>query len=263
MQYQLQGTNTYIVGTGKARLLIDTGQGIPIWGERLTKVLHEEGIELSHVLLTHWHGDHTGGLPYIHENYPQLSSHIYKNKPDAGQTPLYEDQVIKVEGATIRCVLCPGHSTDHMCFVLEEESALFTGDNVLGHGFTVHEDLPAYMTSLQTMANQKCQIGYPAHGVVITNLPAKLREYTGQRVQREKQILRALEKAKLAGGGRLSTLTAEEVVSLIHGGVSDQVIRVMEPLVVEVLWKLAGEKRVAFLIDGMGTRKWFARLNAS
>lgn len=49
----------------------------------------------------------------------------------------------------------PGHAFDHMCFVLEEEAALFTGDNVLGHGFTVVEDLGLYMPSLDIMKDRE------------------------------------------------------------------------------------------------------------
>jgi len=60
---QLQGTNTYIVGTGRERILIDTGEGAPCWIARITEYLKTAHIELSFILLTHWHGDHTGGVP--------------------------------------------------------------------------------------------------------------------------------------------------------------------------------------------------------
>lgn len=76
------------------------------------------------MLLTHWHGDHTGGVPDLLRLYPELKSSIYKNLPGKTQQPIYDGQLFEVEGATIRAVHTPGHSDDHMCFVLEEEQAL-------------------------------------------------------------------------------------------------------------------------------------------
>ncbi|KAF3763008.1 Metallo-hydrolase/oxidoreductase, partial [Cryphonectria parasitica EP155] len=131
-KFTLQGTNTYIVGTGDQRLLIDTGQGIPEWARLISSTLASSGITLSAVLLTHWHGDHTGGVPDLLRMYPHLSDAIYKHTPSRSQRPITDGQVFQVQGATVRAVHAPGHSHDHMCFVLDEENAMFTGDNVLG-----------------------------------------------------------------------------------------------------------------------------------
>ena len=84
MKFTLQGTNTYIVGSGSKRLLIDIGQGIPNWAHALSNILTEQSIAISHVLLTHWHGDHTGGAPDLIRLYPHLATAIYKNAPDMG-----------------------------------------------------------------------------------------------------------------------------------------------------------------------------------
>ncbi|KAF7174439.1 hypothetical protein CNMCM5623_007237 [Aspergillus felis] len=160
----LQGTNTYLVGTGPSRILIDTGQGLPIWLSRIIELLRSNNISISHILLTHWHGDHTGGVSDLISYNPTLADHVYKNLPDAGQKSIGDGQIFAVEGATVRAVFTPGHSVDHMCFLLEEENALFTGDNVLGHGFSVAPDLGRYMESLELMAGLGCQAGgiYPA-----------------------------------------------------------------------------------------------------
>jgi hypothetical protein len=124
LQFTLQGTNTFIIGTGKERLIIDTGQGIPEWADLIASTLTSFGIKLTAVLLTHWHGDHTGGVPDLLRLYPELGGSIYKNLPSKTQQPIYDGQLFEVEGATIRAVHTPGHSDDHMCFVLEEEQAL-------------------------------------------------------------------------------------------------------------------------------------------
>lgn len=63
----------------------------------------------------------------------------------------------------MRAFHCPGHTTDHMAFVLEEENAMFTGDNVLGHGTAVFEDLAVYLDSLSRMREQFHGRAYPGH----------------------------------------------------------------------------------------------------
>ena len=112
--------------------------------------------------------------------------------PDPGQLDIVNGEIFQTQGATLRAVFTPGHSVDHMCFLLEEKNALFTGDNVLGHGYSVAEDLEAYTSSLRLMASLKCAIGYPGHGQVISNLPQTIARYLAQRVSREKKIYAVL-----------------------------------------------------------------------
>lgn len=170
--------------------------------------------------------------------------------------------MFSVEGATVKAVFSPGHSIDHMCFTLEEESALFTGDNVLGQGTSAIEDLGVYMASLQRMQAVGYTIGYPGHGSVITNLKAKLAEYIGQRVRRERQVLMALKKQKakneLMGVPGKASVTSEELVVLVHGGGLDEIMSAMilEPFIDEVLRKLAGDGKVGFELS-IRRKKWF------
>ncbi|KAK4111486.1 metallo-beta-lactamase superfamily protein [Canariomyces notabilis] len=241
-QMQLQGTNTYLIGTGKSRILIDTGEGIPAWTERITSLLRSEGLNLAYILLTHWHGDHTGGVPDLIAYDPALASRVYKHTPDAGQRAISDGQIFQVEGATVRAVHTPGHAVGHMCFVLEEENALFTGDNVLGHGFSVKEDLAAYVRSLQRMRELKCEVGYPAHGERVENLPARMDLYIRHKEARERQIADALPPRRAGGGVTIKALVRE-----LHGDLPPHVVsQAIEPLASQVLWKLAGEKRAAF-----------------
>lgn len=97
--------------------------------------------------------------------------------PDLGQLDIVNGQLFQTQGATLRAVLTPGHSVDHMCFLLEKENVLFTGDNVLGHGYSVAEDLETYTFSLRLMASLKCAIGYPGHGQAISNLSQTIAKY--------------------------------------------------------------------------------------
>ncbi|KAL9036437.1 MAG: hypothetical protein Q9180_004302 [Flavoplaca navasiana] len=262
-KFTLQGTNTYIVGTGSQRLLVDSAQGFDFWTEAIQELLTEENITISHVLLTHWHGDHTGGVPGLLKLYPNLSTGIYKNSPDEGQQPIDDGQIISVEGATIKAVHTPGHSHDHMSFILQEENAMFTGDNVLGHGTSAVEVLGEYMDSLRLMRDQKCERGYPAHGAVISNLGAKIQEYLGQKERRERQILRSLKsikdsERKSGNPGAKGSTTVKDLVISVHGEGMDAEVsnKVLEPFTGEVLGKLAGDGKVGFELKG-GAKKWF------
>lgn len=257
-QFTYQGTNTYVVGTGRHRLIVDTGGGEPAWAELISSTLEQMGISLSHVLLTHWHGDHTGGVADLIRLYPHLDDSIYKNEPEAGQQDIYDGQVFRVEGATVRGLHVPGHSDDHMCFVLEEENAMFTGDNVLGHGTSVAEDLGTFMDSLQKMHAQHCTIGYPAHGITIMDLPAKIERELGSKLRRERQVMQALRRLGTRGS---RTVTVKEIVTEIYGESLDESMRTLalEPFVDEVLRKLAGDCRVGFQVRrGEKERKWYA-----
>ncbi|KAL2818705.1 beta-lactamase-like protein [Aspergillus cavernicola] len=261
-QMQLQGTNTYIVGTGSRRLLVDTGEGKPRWAQLISQLLKEKGITICGVLLTHWHGDHTGGSQDLIRLYPNLRDAVYKYAPDEGQQAISDGQTFAVEGATLRALFTPGHSTDHVCFVLEEENAMFTGDNILGHGTTAVEKLGDYMDSLSKMQVQQCQLGYPGHGAVVINLRHKLQLEVGQKKRREYQVLSGLEKirdTRQAAGlaqGRGSATSAELVVE-VFGQLPDDIGEaIFEPFMNELLMKLAGEKRVGFELQG-GRKRWF------
>ncbi|CAG8376439.1 unnamed protein product [Penicillium salamii] len=252
---QLQGTNTYLVGSGQSRILIDTGQGFPIWLTTLVEFLEKHHLSISLVLLTHWHIDHTGGLPALLAQYPHLKNAVYKAHPDRGQTSIRDGQIFTTEGATLRALFTPGHSLDHMCFVLEETETMFTGDNVLGHGNSVVvENLGRYMTSLQLMKKsshiEDIQVGYPGHGAVIEDLPSKLAIYIRHWETRERVVMAAFTKAR---GNTRSSLTTSEIITHLYGPSMEAMAR---PFITQVLSKLSDEGKVSFILMGE-EKKWF------
>jgi glyoxylase-like metal-dependent hydrolase (beta-lactamase superfamily II) len=195
--------------------------------------------------------------------YPELSSSIYKNTPSRVQQPISDGQIFKVEGATIRAVHTPGHSHDHMCFVLEEEQAMFTGDAILGHGTAAVEHLSTWMDTLEKMRAHDCVKGYPAHGIVIKDLRGKISSELAQKLRRERQVLDTLEKTKqnekLLGGRGKGSVTVKDLVTKMHGESIDEAVRelALEPFMEEVLRKLAEDGKVAFEMRA-GVKKWFA-----
>ena len=239
------GTNTYLVGTGRRRILLDTGDGRPEYLPVLAKALERCGCELQEIVLTHGHPDHIGGVSSVVAAHGALT---VSKRPwpeiDAGHPIAIraadDGAVVSTEGATLRAVHTPGHSEDHLCWVLEEEGSLFSGDNVLGIGTTVIParggDLLDYMNSLERMLAEKPTCIYPAHGPRIDNGVAKIREYIEHRNERERQILAALERGPA---------TIPGIVGIVYAAYPKALHAAAGQSVCAHLLKLGREERVA------------------
>ncbi len=216
------GTNTYLVGTGARRLLLDTGSGHDAYMPFLEEAMAAAGCTgIEGIVLTHAHPDHIGGVNQVRGHFGS-DIPVYKHPwpTDAGMTgpggevsPIAIDNpdrladgplesigdgdVVETEGATLRALFTPGHSPDHLCYLLEQERSLFSGDNVLGIGTTVipstSGSLADYMDSLQKALAEAPHEIYPAHGPKIKEGTGKIREYLEHRQARERQVLAALE----------------------------------------------------------------------
>ncbi len=194
------GTNTFIVGTGDRRILLDAGQGVAKHVDLIATALAElaNGAVIDTIVLTHAHADHMGGLEVVRARF---SPRAVLKKPwpawDRGATftPIDDGAEVAVEGATLRAVATPGHAADHLCYYLVEERAVFTGDVVLGAGTTViprDGDLGDYLQSLRRLLELDIAVIYPAHGPAIREPYAKINEYLAHRALRERQILEGM-----------------------------------------------------------------------
>lgn len=224
------GTNTYLVGTGRRRILLDTGSGADAYPDVLARALTQAGCDaIQEIVLTHGHPDHLGGVEQVQARFGPLRVSKLPGADDPASlraVPLAEGSVVRTEGATLRAVHTPGHAPDHLCFVLEEEQALFSGDNVLGVGTTVIPshggDLLDYMRSLGRMLALAPRRIYPAHGPVIADGGKKIREYVAHRDAREAQILTALAQ----GDAPIATLVARvytDVPQVLHAAAAHSV----------------------------------------
>jgi endoribonuclease LACTB2 len=228
-------------------VLIDNGDGKPSWISALQRVLTEENATITEAITTHWHPDHTGGQADLLKVSPQTK--VYKNAPKEGQLNIEDGQRFRVEGASLRAVFSPGHTHDHMTFVLEEEDAMFTGDNVLGYGTSVFESLATYLDSLEKM---QCVFGgraYPGHGPVVEDGPGKVLEYIRHRKQREDQVLQVLRSSKTspereAREGETDEWTSKEMVKIIYKDVPENLHEPANGSVMQILYKLEGEDKV-------------------
>lgn len=242
-KFTLQGTNTYLLGTGRRRILIDTGEGRPAWRDSLRSTLEREGATVETALISHWHGDHVGGIDDLLALNPAAA--VYKNHPGPGQAPISDGQRFAVDGATLTATHTPGHTTDHMVFVLAEEDAMFTADNVLGHGTAVFESLDTYLASLDRMRTLFRGRAYPGHGPVLDDGPAKIAEYIAHRRQREEQVVRTLRASNSAGGGDEDVWTAMDVVRVVYSDVPKELHPAACGGVQQILDKLEKEDKVS------------------
>jgi glyoxylase-like metal-dependent hydrolase (beta-lactamase superfamily II) len=240
-KYTLQGTNTYLLGTGPQRILIDTGEGKPAWLNSLRSTLEQEKATVDSALITHWHGDHVGGIADLLKLAPGAS--VYKNTPSDGMRDIADGQVFSAEGVTLTASHTPGHTKDHMVFILAEEDAMFTADNVLGQGTTVFEDLPAYMGGLAKMNTMFKGRAYPGHGPVLEDGPGKIKEYIEHRRQREQQVLNTL-KIKRGGGAEGKPWTPMDMVRSIYQDIPETLHAAAYGGLVQTLGKLEGEGKV-------------------
>jgi ribonuclease/clavin/mitogillin len=236
------GTNTYLVGR-REPMLIDTGAGIAEYPALLDDYLKKQGWrQPSRVLLTHRHVDHLGGVPQLRERFPGLRVSKMRHRDPGLPEPiedLRDGQVVQGDGITLVPVHTPGHASDHLCYYLVEEKALFTGDVVLGGSTTVippeDGDLADYMSSLGRLQGLDVRRIYPAHGPVIEDGPGRIAEYIEHRRLRERQILEAL------GEGQA---TIPALVSRIYAEVTPALHRVAAMSVESHLRKLMREGRV-------------------
>ncbi|KAF5676379.1 metallo-beta-lactamase domain-containing protein [Fusarium circinatum] len=258
-KFTLQGTNTYLLGTGRRRLLIDTGEGRNAWISSVRETLQQENATIDTALITHWHHDHTGGIKDLLSISPH--TRIFKHTPEEAQHEIKHGQRFQVDGATLTAAYTPGHTKDHMVFVLEEEDAMFTADNVLGQGTAVFEDMITYLRSLEEMKPLFKGRAYPGHGPVIENGPAKIAEYIAHRKQREDQVIQTLK----TGPGEVETQesalwsawTATDLVEVIYKDVPQNLHPAARGGILQILGKLESEGRVAhdgdewkLLVDG-------------
>lgn len=238
-KFTLQGTNTYLVGTGRHRILIDTGEGRPAWAASLKATLEQEDATIASALISHWHPDHVGGIQDLLRITPEAN--IYKYNPDVGQSAITDGQIFHTEGATLTAAHTPGHTTDHIAFVLAEEDAMFTADNVLGQGTAVYEDLATYLASLEKMRHLFKGRAYPGHGPVLEDGPGKIVEYIEHRRQREEQVLKMLR--PIQGGGAVAW-TVPGLVKVIYSDVPEELHAAAGRGIAQILEKLAGEGKV-------------------
>jgi glyoxylase-like metal-dependent hydrolase (beta-lactamase superfamily II) len=201
------GSGTYIVGSGKVAV-IDPGPDFPAHMDAILDAT--KGETIGWLVCTHTHRDHspaaaplaalTGaqviGCPalVIDDEGPRADEAF--DRSYAPDKEMADGDLIRGPGFTLEAVTTPGHTSNHLCFALHEEKALFTGDHVMGWSTTVVSppdgDMAAYMESLRKLLKRDDQRLYPTHGRAIDKPQVYVRALLAHRKLREGQILECL-----------------------------------------------------------------------
>jgi len=193
------GTNTYLVGIDEVAV-IDPGPDDAGHIDAIIGASMKERVRW--VLLTHTHPDHAPGTKRLVKETGAEVLAFTKRPKDGDVIP---DRVIG-EGATIEgtefgleVLHTPGHAPDHLCFFLEEERVLFTGDTVLDGMYSVVSpnrggDMAVYVETLERLEKMRLSRLCPGHGDVIDEPKARIRDYIDHRRAREDQIFKLVKK---------------------------------------------------------------------
>ena len=238
------GTQTYLIGVTDLAV-IDPG---PDDADHLNALMAAIGDRpVRAILCTHTHRDHSPAARPLSE---QTGAPIIGCAPltleddgpradaafDASYLPdrvLQDGEQVAGEGWTLEAVATPGHTSNHLCFALLEEKALFTGDHVMGWSTSVISppdgDMADYMRSMQRLLDREDAVYYPAHGDAVATPQRLVRGMMGHRKQREGQITRFLE--------RNGASTIPDMVAEMYKGIDPR------------LHPAAGRSVLAHLID--------------
>lgn len=238
------GTNSYIIGRDDLAL-IDPG---PESASHLSVLLEAVQDRLRWILCTHTHLDHSPGALALRA---ATGAEVFgfPTTPDDGRQDrtFVPDQVLG-DGDIVDCgyfSLCavhtPGHASNHLCYLLEEQRLLFTGDHVM-QGSTVvisppDGDMAAYLGSLERLILLPLAALAPGHGHIIEAPYEEVCSVIAHRLKRERTVLDAFN--------RKDPATLDELLPLVYDDVSQRLHPVARRSLHAHLIKLAREERVA------------------
>jgi glyoxylase-like metal-dependent hydrolase (beta-lactamase superfamily II)/8-oxo-dGTP pyrophosphatase MutT (NUDIX family) len=217
------GTNSYFVGSGDAWTVIDPG---PADERHLQALLAAAPGRIERILVTHTHRDHSPGAAALAAATGVVVMGRRPEFPDCQDASFRPDheprdgERLDCGGAALRVIATPGHASNHLCFLLEDEDLLFTGDHVM-QGSTVvinppDGDMVAYLASLERLRAAPPAWLAPGHGFLVAEPRAVFEALIRHRLRREARVVRAL--AQL-GEGDVDALLPEvyaDVPAVLH-----------------------------------------------
>jgi glyoxylase-like metal-dependent hydrolase (beta-lactamase superfamily II)/8-oxo-dGTP pyrophosphatase MutT (NUDIX family) len=196
------GTNTYLVGGGAANewAVIDPGPDLP---EHVEAVLHAAPGPIRWILATHTHHDHSpASVPLRqHTRAPvmgRLAEHPHKQDGSFAPDRVLEhgERLQLAPGVTLRVLHTPGHASNHLCFLLEEEKTLFTGDHLMQSSTVVINppdgDMAAYLRTLRALLAEDIEWLAPGHGFLMAQPHQAVQAVINHRLKREAKVLATL-----------------------------------------------------------------------
>lgn len=192
------GTNTWVVGSdGGPAFVLDPGEEDDAHFEAVLAAVG--GREVAAVLISHTHRDHWPLAPRVAEHFGTRIL-AFSEQPPFAAGRLEDNERLSAAGATLVALHTPGHASDHLCFLLEEERAVFTADLVMGWSTSIiappDGNLNRYMASLERLLELGqaggIDILHPGHGESIEPPLDRIREIRRHRQQRTDQALEAI-----------------------------------------------------------------------
>lgn len=241
------GTGVYIIGSGEVAVL-DPGPALPEHEAALDAAL--EGEQVSHVLVTHHHLDHS---PLAHTLAAKHGCPVYAKSPriaepeggevrmEAGDDHSFKPDIEIEDGQvftgpdwTLTALHTPGHTSNHVCYALAEERVLFSGDHVMGWSTSVVSppdgSMGDYLAQLERIRAMEFDTIWPTHGPAITDTAPFLDAYIAHRRQREAQILAQLQAGQTTIRDMVSVMYAD-VDKRLHPAAAHSVLAHMIHLV--------------------------------
>jgi glyoxylase-like metal-dependent hydrolase (beta-lactamase superfamily II) len=210
--FTFTGTCAYVIGEGSVAV-IDAGPDDAMHIDALLAALGRDRV--AGILVTHTHRDHSPGARRLaaRTGAPIIGCgpHVAARALGEGETnrmegsgdmahradrELADGEDVEITGHVFRAIHTPGHTMNHLCFALEADGVLFSGDHVMGWSTSIvappDGSMGAYMASLEKLRQRSESIYFPGHGGAVSDPQRYLRGLLGHRKMRESAILAQL-----------------------------------------------------------------------
>ncbi len=242
-------TNAYLIADGGFAMIVDPGSAESEALALLEATMRRaQATRLSHVVITHSHPDHVDGVGPLLARMDEPAVGVHELEadrlpPEWPRLLLSEGDSLRVGEVSVRCLHTPGHSPGHLTLVVEERgepTVALAGDLVAAEGSVwvglPDGDMAQYLASLERVASSGAGMVGAGHGPAIRRVAERLSEMAEHRLDRERQVLAALDGARL---------TARQITEKVYPPLPQPVLELALKSVEAHLLKLMGEGRVA------------------
>lgn len=252
------GTNTYLIGR-RELAIIDPGPADPLHIDAIVAAVGERCVR--YVLVTHTHPDHSPAAAILAEKTGAqligcvLEDDGHQDRSFMVDANVHDGDLIAGSDFTLEAIATPGHVGNHFCYLLREESALFTGDHIMGGSSVVivppSGDMADYLASLTRLKWYPLASLMPGHGPVLGNPLQVIDGLLAHRLMREEKVVRSLANA--------GEVTLSELTPIVYDDVDQTLHLVAQVSLWAHLLKLEKEGRAAKVIEQhwlFGQQRW-------